>query len=422
MAYSQLSNEQAARDFHRGAWAHGTPGFEGMEYLPYSTGGLAGAVMSGIGIDPNKAKALPNGQRYLDMTPQQAQQLTGLYGGGQNNGQYYDPATGRMYLKTPQNSNPYVADALGMGYTLDQLRGLGPAESAQVFDDVIAMRESKNQRPKRTGLLGYALPAMSALVGGPAFGGLVGAGYNAAKGNYLGAAGSLLGGIAFQQNPMGQSLWNQSKIGQSVNNLFSGNKTPSLPGGVPTSGIRNPNAVPGGSTGITTPTGGGIVGSGQLNPAGVGILGNTAGSGINLGWSPLAVAGGATAMPGVTGLPTGGKLPGTNQIIGDAPAGSAPTPGSPGYLKYLDDLMAGMYSGMGLAQPPGSTGNALAGAATSGTGGNVGAGMMAAAGGVNDPGFLGEMSRLLGEQAGIGHKTRPGAYFNALGQIQPRHA
>jgi len=299
---------------------------------------------------------------------------------------------------------------------------MSPAQRAGVVDSVVRAREQQNQLPKRTGLLGYALPAMSALVGGPAFGGLVGAGLNAAKGNYLGAAGSLLGGVAFQQNPMGQSLWNQSQIGQSVNNLFSGNTTPSLPGGAPTSGISNPNAVPGGSTGITTPTGGGIVGSGQLNPAGVDILGNTAGSGINLGWSPLAVAGGATAMPGVTGLPTGGGLPGTNQIIGDAPTGSVPTPGSPDYLKYLDDLMTGMYSGMGLAQSPGSTVNALAGPATSGTGGNVGAGMLAAAGGVNDPGFLGQMSRLLGEQAGIGHKTRPGAYFNALGQIQPRRA
>lgn len=89
-------------------------------------------------------------------------------------------------------------------------------------------------------------------------------------------------------------------------------------GGNPFSGLTdgllgggNANAVPGISTGVTTPAGGAaIVGTGQAAPL-TGLLG-----GAPLGASPLAVAGGAAALPGVTPLPTGGTLPGTNINVG----------------------------------------------------------------------------------------------------------
>lgn len=89
--------------------------------------------------------------------------------------------------------------------------------------------------------------------------------------------------------------------------------------GAPTTGVNAAaNAVPGLSTGVTTPLGGGaIVGTGQAAPL-LGIAG-----GAPLGASPLAIAGGATALPGVQGLPTGGQIPGTNQIIGTPDGGPA---------------------------------------------------------------------------------------------------
>lgn len=51
-------------------------------------------------------------------------------------------------------------------------------------------------------------------------------------------------------------------------------------------GGPNPNAVPGLSTGVTTPTGGGLIGTGTLNTAPIGIMG-----GAPLSASPLATAG-----------------------------------------------------------------------------------------------------------------------------------
>lgn len=97
------------------------------------------------------------------------------------------------------------------------------------------------------------------------------------------------------------------------------------------------NAVPGLSTGVTTPAGGAaIVGSGSAAPL-QGIGGAYAGGAANLadyasqiansgtaisgasglGTSPVAVAGGATPATGVLGLPSG-NIPGTTTNVGQA--------------------------------------------------------------------------------------------------------
>lgn len=77
----------------------------------------------------------------------------------------------------------------------------------------------------------------------------------------------------------------------------------------------NPNAVPGMATGVTTPTGGGLVGSGALNPAAVGLQG-----GAPLGANALAAAGtaGVTPLAGVPDLTPyfNQQIPGTNQFLG----------------------------------------------------------------------------------------------------------
>ena len=77
----------------------------------------------------------------------------------------------------------------------------------------------------------------------------------------------------------------------------------------------NPNAVPGMATGVTTPTGGGLVGSGALNPAAVGLQG-----GAPLGANALAAAGtaGVTPLAGVPDLTSyfNKTIPGTNQYLG----------------------------------------------------------------------------------------------------------
>jgi len=117
------------------------------------------------------------------------------------------------------------------------------------------------------------------------------------------------------------------------------------------------NAVPGLSTGVTTPTGGGLVGSGALNPATVGIAG-----GAPLGASPLAVAGGAQALPGVQALPTGGQIPGTNIQVGTP----GTTSGGQSLLERVKNIAQraarGLAQGLPGDAPRGSAASQLPGA------------------------------------------------------------
>ena len=190
LIFSQLSNEQAARDFHRGALLHGTPGFPGAQSGAFQSGLGAAALGrtpgTGMGV-------LPNGQRFAeDVDPG----VLTLLGRGQPDvGQFFDPESQRLFLDTPQNSNPYIVDALEMGYTIEQLRNMGPAESAQVFDAVIRSREFKNQRPKR-GLQVGPFNLSPGLIAGGLFAApfaLAGAGGVGAAGGLTGATTSFLG-------------------------------------------------------------------------------------------------------------------------------------------------------------------------------------------------------------------------------------
>lgn len=209
LIFSQLSNAQAAQDFNRGAWLYGQPGFEGADNAPFQSGLGAAA----LGRTPGSGvTSLPNGQSYASNVSPQAAELIARTNPGY--AQYYDPETQRLYLRTPQNNNQYIAEALEMGYSLDQLRNMGPAQSAAVFDDVIRMREQQNQLPKRMGPLGTLLPLVTGLAFGPMAGGVVGGAFNAGQGNIPGALASGLGGF------VGQNILNGARglstIGPSI--------------------------------------------------------------------------------------------------------------------------------------------------------------------------------------------------------------
>lgn len=169
----------------------------------------------------------------------------------------------------------------------------------------------------------FGLPQLAVAIGG--------------AGTLAGAANALGGGNLFGENPLSGLL----------------------------GGGGNANAVPGLSTGVTTPAGGAaIVGTGQAAPL-TGLLG-----GAPLGASPLAVAGGAAALPGVSPLPTGGTLPGTNITVG--------TPGNQSWLdqalgRIQDNLTDPQNIGQRIATNIGSNllQTALAPEATGGAGGGL---------------------------------------------------
>jgi hypothetical protein len=133
---------------------------------------------------------------------------------------------------------------------------------------------------------------LSAPTGGTAWGGL-------AKQGFPGGAGSVWSPGGGGWGPVGTNLAAQ----------FGGNF------------LSRGNQVPGVSTGVTTPTGGGLVGSGQLNPNNVQIMGGAA-----LGASPLAAAGtaGVNLLPGVDDLRQyfNQQIPGTNQQLGGPDTGT----------------------------------------------------------------------------------------------------
>lgn len=146
-------------------------------------------------------------------------------------------------------------------------------------------RAADQQRANASGMLsgtiGSLIPTvMGALTGNPFLGAVVGATQQgiSSGGGLLDMLGGALGGAS-------GALGAQKYLGYSNGPLLGSGASNAV------TGASAANAVPGGSTGITTPTGGGLVGSGQLNPAGVGILGNTASSGIPLIYSPLASGG-----------------------------------------------------------------------------------------------------------------------------------
>jgi len=186
------------------------------------------------------------------------------------------------------------------------------------------------------------------LNGGGILGGLTGAlgGYGAGGGNIFGSVKNALGFGTGAGSGAGAwtGLANQGFPGGAAQAFASGgggwgplasagatlaNQAPNF--------LQRGNQVPGISTGVTTPTGGGLVGSGQLNPAGVGIQG-----GAGLSASPLAAAGtaGVVAAPGVTDLQQyfGQQIPGTNQQLGDPLTSQLQGGGNDSWLDGLKDM------------------------------------------------------------------------------------
>lgn len=263
------------------------------------------------------------------------------------------------------------------------------------------------------------LPGIGAKIGGTLAGGVTGGlqsknvlgGVLGAAGGYgLGSAVGSAGGVT---NLAKNTL---TSVKNGVNNLFGSAQPNALRG----------NAVPGIRTGVTTPAGGGaITGSGQAAKM-TGLAG-----GAPLGASPLAVAGGATPsaifprfpqLGTVQGLQPG-RIQGTNINVGsNTPTG----PLQNNVLKTLADNLPSMGGGMtfdAVQDPSGVF--SVANTQPLSSGGNTGAGAALAAGTAATgatPAFYNELSRALGEQPGILHKTRPGAYFNALANLQPMGA
>lgn len=262
------------------------------------------------------------------------------------------------------------------------------------------------------------LPGLGAKIGGTLAGGITGGlqsknvlgGLVGAAGGYgLGSAVGSAGGVT----NLAKNTFASVKNG--VNNLFGNAQPNSLAA----------NAVPGIRTGVTTPArGGAITGSGQAAKM-TGLVG-----GAPLGASPLAVAGGATPwsifprfpqLGTVQGLQPG-RISGTNTNVGSK------TPTGPlqnNVLKTLADNLPSM-GGMtfdAVQDPAGVF--SVANTQPLSSGGNTGAGAALAAGTAATgatPAFYNELSRALGEQPGMLHKTRPGAYFNALANLQPMGA
>lgn len=298
------------------------------------------------------------------------QAVSGYYTSQRNNkwwGRYFDKWLG-------QYGSRYGLTSADLTKTPEQLTSQQKFGIASMLDTRYRAIEDETAKPPEflggflDKIIKFAGPAVGVLTGNPLLGALAGTlagapgkGFNLGAG-LLGAAGGAAAGY------------------------FS----PGLGGGSAAGGTGSAsgvgNAVPGLSTGVTTPAGGAaIIGSGQAAPL-TGLLG-----GAPLGASPLAVAGGATALPGVTALPTGGRLPGTNIIVGDqGPAiqagpsrvvqGLNPGEGKPGLLEALGDL------GEGLVSPSSVGRNVLSQIVQSALGGGGGGG---GGGGPVSPGFFG---------------------------------
>ena len=263
------------------------------------------------------------------------------------------------------------------------------------------------------------LPGIGAKIGGTLAGGITG-GLQSKNvlGGVLGAAGGYgLGSAVGAAGGVGNLAKNTVTSIKNGFNSLTGKFQPNALAG---------NAVPGIRTGVTTPAGGAAInGSGQAAKL-TGLAG-----GAPLGASPLAVAGGAAAssifprfpqLGTVQGLQPG-RISGTNINVGSK------TPTGPlqnNILKTVADNLPAFGGGTTLdavQDPSGvfTVANTQPLATNSGgAGGAVGA--LAAGGAGATPAFYNELSRALGEQPGILHKTRPGAYFNALSNLQPMGA
>jgi hypothetical protein len=305
--------------------------------------------------------------------------------------------------------------------TLDSIYKSGLGSVQNYLPEYQQWHSAENARRNATGALsgtiGKLIPTiMGAVTGNPWLGAVVGATQQgvASGGNILSILSGAGGGYGGAALP--------AKITSTFNNILG-----KVQGAVTPNPLAG-NAVPGIRTGVTTPAGGGaIVGTGQAAKM-TGLAG-----GAPLGASPLAVAGGAVPsaifpnapqLGNVQPLPTG-RIPGTNINVGSPQATGPISPVADNVMNALSNLPTGGGSqspGAVFSMPQsmqlsgGTAANTGAGAALVATAGNSGA-----AGGAS-PSFYNELSRALGEQPGILHKTRPGAYFNALSNIQPRGA
>lgn len=214
-------------------------------------------------------------------------------------------------------------------------------------------------------------------------------------------AGGLQGGVRGDWDPM--AIAQGAAAGYGGANLYGkASNWLSNVGNAPT------GSVPGVSTGVTTPANmGGLTtaqGAGReaVTGAGMRLVG-----GAPIGANPLAVAGGATPLPGVNALPTGGKLPGTNINVGGEPPGS----------NWLDKLAE--YGGKllgGLPQLPATPANVPGEPAPitlepGYTGGGY-------PGGGGFP-LMPELQASLGAGAGS-RRTMPGNVLNILAQLAAR--
>jgi len=265
--------------------------------------------------------------------------------------------------------------------------------------------------------LNFAFPGLGAVaagaIGGGVGGAVTGGGFKGAlTGAALGGAGGYIGGKF-----SGANLWPGSSgaaasaatgsagggidwagglagspntYNYGLNAFKSGGSALGFGAGVANAGANfaRANAVPGGSSGITTPFGGGGLTTAQgagTAPLRTNPLTLAGSGGASIGWNPTAVLGGATpASAGVANTATqlaqyaDGRtpIPGTNQILGPPPSQApAPIVGAPNNFSQLQDFLrlSGLFStgAVGATGATGAAGAAFSPLALGGGGGGV---------------------------------------------------
>jgi len=265
--------------------------------------------------------------------------------------------------------------------------------------------------------LNFAFPGLGAVaagaIGGGVGGAVTGGGFKGAlTGAALGGAGGYIGGKF-----SGANLWPGSSgaaasaatgsagggidwagglagspntYNYGLNAFKSGGSALGFGAGVANAGANfaRANAVPGGSSGITTPFGGGGLTTAQgagTAPLRTNPLTLAGSGGASIGWNPTAVLGGATpASAGVANTAAqlaqyaDGRtpIPGTNQILGPPPSQApAPIVGAPNNFSQLQDFLrlSGLFStgAVGATGATGAAGAAFSPLALGGGGGGV---------------------------------------------------
>ena len=385
-----------------GAAALGVPGGTPISQVP---GG--GHTFMGLPVQYDQGGR----QAYVTADPASSPLLRSM---GNRSGSGYDSATGRLNVGNPtwRGQEPqavqFVAEARKLFPNLD-LGNLSSEQKVAVVDGVIRARQAKNQLPKGglqvgpfnihpAALLGGALGSMfpagaSGLIAGGIGGGATGGWKGALLGGGLGYLGSggTIGGYGIQ-NVIPDFLKRPFQAGQTVAGLDNGGSMVDYFGRPNLSGV----AQGGMSPGYLAPNLGSVGGFPPL-PA------------PNLGSVAQGSLGSNFLTPGLVNAPGSIGVPGGNPLTPNL-GGVAQTPASSSSWFNRLPAVGGAGAGVGAGSTLQNTAIAAL-PAPSTTTGTTDSSLLP---------FYNEFARMLGDQPGIAHKTRPGAYSNVLSQFAPR--